>query len=118
MIDRGIAFYKKAAPVIKDGYSRLYGPKVVSWRHPKGWQCLVRTEGGVEHEKKDGLLAVFHSFNGEHDGVLEAPLPADGKYQIEEVYSDAEADVEIANGKLACRIPEDMRAVAVLARKV
>ena len=118
VIDRGIAFYKKAAPVIKDGYSRLYGPKVVSWRHPKGWQCLVRTEGGVEHEKKDGLLAVFHSFNGEHDGVLEAPLPADGKYQIEEVYSDAEADVEIANGKLACRIPEDMRAVAVLARKV
>ena len=118
VIDRGIAFYKKAAPVIKDGYSRLYGPKVVSWRHPKGWQCLVRTEGGVEHERKDGLLAVFHSFDGEHDGVLEAPLPADGKYQIEEVYSDAEADVEIANGKLACRIPEDMRAVAVLARKV
>ncbi len=66
VIDRGIAFYKKAAPVIKDGYSRLYGPKVVSWRHPKGWQCLVRTEGGVEHERKDGLLAVFHSFNGEH----------------------------------------------------
>ena len=118
VIDRGIAFYKKAAPIIKDGYSRLYGPKVVSWRHPKGWQCLVRTEGGVEHEKKDGLLAVFHSFNGEHDGVLEAPLPTDGKYQIEEVYSDAEADVRIADGKIVCRIPEDMRAVAVLARKV
>ena len=118
VIDRGIAFYKKAAPIIKDGYSRLYGSKVVSWRHPEGWQCLVRTQGGVEHERKDGLLAVFHSFDGEHDGVLEAPLPADGKYQIEEVYSDAEADVEIANGKLACRIPEDMRAVAVLARKV
>lgn len=118
VIDRGIAFYKKAAPIIKDGYSRLYGPKVVSWRHPKGWQCLVRTEGGVEHEKKDGLLAVFHSFNGEHDGVLEAFLPADGIYQIEEVYSDAEADVKIVDGKLVCRIPEDMRAVAVLARKV
>ncbi len=118
VIDRGIAFYKKAASVIKDGYSRLYGPKVVSWRHPKGWQCLVRTEGGVEHERKDGLLAVFHSFNGEHDGVLEAPLPANGIYQIEEVYSDAEADVKIADGKMVCRIPEDMRAVGVLARKV
>ena len=118
VIDRGIAFYKKAAPVIKDGYSRLYGPKVVSWRHPKGWQCLVRTEGGVEHERKDGLLAVFHSFNGEHDGALEASLPADGVYQIEEIYSDAEADVKITDGKMVCRIPEDMRAVAVLARKV
>ncbi len=118
VIDRGIAFYKKAAPVIKDGYSRLYGPKVVSWRHPKGWQSLVRTEGGVEHERKDGLLAVFHSFNGEHDGALEVPLPGDGIYQIEEIYSDAEADVRIADGKMVCRIPEDMRVVAVLARKV
>ncbi len=118
VIDRGIAFYKKAAPIIKDGYSRLYGPKVVSWRHPRGWQCLVRTEGDVEHEKKDGLMAVFHSFNGEHDGALEAPLPADGTYRIEEVYSDADADVFVADGKLTCRIPEDMRAVAVLMRKV
>ncbi len=118
VIDRGIAFYKKAAPIIKDGYSRLYGPKVVSWRHPEGWQCLVRTQGGVEHEKKDGLLAVFHSFNGAHDGALEVPLPADGTYRIEEVYSDAEADVTVEDGRLVCRIPEDMRAVAVLAEKI
>lgn len=117
VIDRGIAFYKKAAPIIKDGYSRIYGPQVVSWRHPKGWQCLLRTEGGVEHEQKDGLLAVFHSFNGEHDGVLEVPLPADGTYRIEDIYSDAEADVSITGGKLLCRIPEDMRTVAVLAKK-
>ncbi len=118
VIDRGIAFYKKAAPIIKDGYSRLYGPKVVSWRHPEGWQCLVRTQGGVEHEKRDGLLAVFHSFNGAHDGALEVPLPADGTYRIEEVYSDAEADVTVEDGRLVCRIPEDMRAVAVLAVKI
>jgi alpha-galactosidase len=117
VIDRGIAFYKKAAPIIKDGYSRLYGPKVTSWRHPEGWQCLVRTQGGVEHEKKDGLLAVFHSFNGMHDGALEVPLPEDGTYRVEEVYSDAEADVIVADGRLVCRIPEDMRAVAVLAGK-
>ena len=117
VIDRGIAFYKKAAPIIKDGYSRIYGPQVVSWRHPKGWQCLLRTEGGVEHERKDGLLAVFHSFNGAHDGMLEVPLPADGTYRIEDIYSDAEADVGITGGKLLCRIPEDMRAVAVLAKK-
>lgn len=118
VIDRGIAFYKKAAPIIKDGCSRLYGPKAVSWRHPEGWQCLVRTQGSVEREKKDGLLAVFHSFNGAHEGGLEVPVPGDGTYWIEEVYSDAEADVRIADGKLVCRIPEDMRAVAVLAKKM
>lgn len=118
VIDRGIAFYKKAAPIIKDGYSRLYGPKVLNYRHPVGWQCLVRSEGGLEREKKDGLLAVFHSFKGEHEGALEVPLPADGEYRIEAVYSDAEANVSVAKGRLTCYIPEDMRAVAVLARRI
>lgn len=117
VIDRGIAFYKKAAPVIKDGFSRLYGPKVLNYRHPTGWQCLVRTEGSVEHEKGDAVLAVFHSFNGAHESALEVPLPADREYRIEAVYSDAEADVFVKNGRLICYIPEDMRAVAVLARK-
>lgn len=118
VIDRGIVFYKKAAPMIKDGYSKVYGPKIVSYRHPKGWQCLVRTGGGVEHEKRGEFMAVFHSFNGGHDGALEASLPADGEYRITEIYSDAEADVRIDNGKLVCRILEDMRAVAVLAEKI
>ena len=114
VIEKGIAFYKKAAPVIKDGYSRLYGPKIVSYRHPKGWQCLVRTGGGVEHEDRGELMAVFHSFNGGHDGRLAVPLPAaGGAYRIEEVYSDAEADVCIEGTELVCHIPEDMRAVAV-----
>lgn len=117
LIDRGIAFYQKAAPIIKDGYSRLYGPKVLSWRHPKGWQCLVRTEGSVECGEKDGLLAVFHAFNGEHEGMLKVPLPNDGDYQIETVYSDAEAEISVEKGQLSCRIPEDMRAVAVLLKK-
>lgn len=118
VIDRGIAFYKKAVSIIKDGYSRLYGPKVLNYRHPAGWQCLVRSEGSVEHEKGNVALAVFHSFNGAHEGVLEVPLPTDGTYRIEDIYSDAEADISITDGKLICRIPEDMRAVAVLARKI
>lgn len=117
VIDRGIAFYQKAAPIIKDGYSRLYGPKVLSWRHPQGWQCLLRTEGSVEHGEKDGMLAVFHTFNGEHEGALTVPLPNGGDYRIETVYSDAEAEIGIADGKLVCQIPENMRAVAVLLRR-
>lgn len=118
VIDRGIAFYKKAAPIIKDGFSRLYGPKVLNYRHPVGWQCLVRSEGSVEQERKDGLLAVFHSFNGEHEGALTVPLPEEGEYRIEAVYSDAEASIFVTKDRLTCYIPEDMRAVAVLARRI
>lgn len=117
LIDRGIAFYKKVAPIIKDGYSRFYGPKVLSWRHPKGWQCLVRTEGSVECDEKDGLLAVFHAFNGEHEGMLKVPLPNNEDYQVETVYSDVEAEISVEKRQLSCRIPEDMRAVAVLLKK-
>ncbi|MCM1297247.1 MAG: alpha-galactosidase [Muribaculaceae bacterium] len=116
VIDRGIAFYKKAAPIIKDGYSRLYGPKILSYRHPAGWQCLLRTGGGVEHEKTGEFMAVFHSFNGGHEEPMEVPLPAGGTCRIELVYSDADADVRVADGKLVCRISEDMRAVAVLGK--
>lgn len=117
VIDRGIDFYKKSAPVIKNGYSRLYGTKVLNYRHPTGWQCLVRTQGGVEQETGDGLLAVFHCFNGEHEGALEVALPTDREYRIETVYSDTEADIRVTKGKLSCLIPEDMRAVAVLLKK-
>ena len=113
MIDRGIAFYRKAAPVIKHGCSMRFGPKVVSYRHPTGWQCLLRIGRG---EASDQAMAVFHTFNGGHDDPLEIKLPEETAYEITEVYSDAEADVKIVDGRLICTIPQDMRAVAVMMR--
>lgn len=108
VIERGIAFYKKAAPIIKEGFSMRFGPKVISYRHPAGWQCLLRIgENGK-------ALAVYHSFCGAHEMPLSIPLPDGAEYQIEEIYSDAQAEAAIQAGTLVCRIPEDMRAVAVL----
>lgn len=111
MIDRGIAFYRKAAPVIKHGYSMRFGPEVVSYRHPNGWQCLLRLGTG---EAEQLAMAVFHTFNGEHDQPLEISLPSDRKFRIAEIYSDDEADVRLEKNSLICKISEDMRAVAVL----
>ncbi|MDD7643288.1 MAG: hypothetical protein PUK75_12600 [bacterium] len=45
---------------------------------------------------------------------MEASLPSDREYRIAEIYSDAQADVRLEENRLICRIPEDMRAVAVL----
>ena len=42
VIDRGIAFYKEIAPIIKKGYTYRVGPKITSERHPHGWQGVVR----------------------------------------------------------------------------
>jgi alpha-galactosidase len=50
-----IALYEKAAPVIKYGTSRRFGEMGESWRHPRGWQAVVRTS-----EKQ--ALVVMHTF--------------------------------------------------------
>ena len=88
-----------------------FGPEVVSYRHPNGWQCLLRLGTG---EAEQLAMAVFHTFNGEHDQPLEISLPSDRKFRIAEIYSDDEADVRLEKNSLICKISEDMRAVAVL----
>lgn len=55
LVREAVAFYGKAAPLIKNGTSRWYGGMGASWRHPKGWQALVRSS-------TEGLLIVVHTF--------------------------------------------------------
>ena len=47
VLDRGIDFYKKIAPIIKDGYTYRYGNEIRSYRHPEGWQGIVRDRKSV-----------------------------------------------------------------------
>lgn len=109
VLDEGLAFYKKIAAVIKKGFSRRFGPEILGYRHPEGWQCLFRSG------KTGEAFAVYHSFYGKHEGELAIPL--DGSYRIEDVYSDKEAAVFIRDGRLICEIPEDMRAAAIYLKK-
>ena len=39
-IEDGIAFYKAAAPVIKAGRSYRFGPEILSYNEPEGWQGI------------------------------------------------------------------------------
>jgi alpha-galactosidase len=52
-------FYRRVAPIIKHGVSRIFGEISPSWRHQKGWQAVVRTAN-------DGrsALVVAHTFAG------------------------------------------------------
>lgn len=63
-----IAFYRKCAPIIKYGTSRRFGEIGKSWRHPQGWQAMVRSS-------KDQALVVLHTFAGAPDEIW-IPLPA------------------------------------------
>ena len=109
VIDDGIAFYKKIAPIIKKGFTSFYGTPLTSWRNLKGWQ-------GIWRESEDGkAVAVFHGFD-ENAGV-EMSIPVSEGYQIKDVYSFENEEVVIADGSLRLTMNEDKKAVAVYLEK-
>ena len=65
-----IALYAKAAPVIKYGISRRFGEAGQSWRHPRGWQAVVRTS-------EVQALVVLHTFA---DAPEEVSVPLSGDW--------------------------------------
>lgn len=112
IIERGMAFYKKIAPVIANGQSYRFGLKIGSVRHPKGWQGFLRVG-----ENKDAYV-VIHLFDGELPEQITLKLPSDGAYRIEEIYSDTEETVEIKDGVLYYHPLEHRKAVAVRLKSV
>lgn len=105
-IDDGIAFYGEIAPVIREGVTSFFGTEQKSWRHPKGWQGILRT-GAKES------FAVFHTF-----GEAEKEEPwielSDGKMpEILSVYSDTEPEFEVRGKRLYWKTTECWKAAAV-----
>lgn len=106
VIDDGIAFYKKIASVIKKGFTTRYGSEISSYRHPKGWQGVLRTG-------EDGkALALFHGFLEAAGTEVSVPVPEG--YRISDIYSYEIEKVWLEDGRLYLRLTEDMKAVAVL----
>lgn len=108
VIDRGIAFYKKCVLIIKNGTSFLYERYGSSWRHPKGWQAVVRfLENGA-------CMAVIHTFDGALPDEIRIPLPPQVTGQIRDRYCDSDKiQIRIEQGTLCYRPTENKRAAAV-----
>lgn len=68
VMEEGVSFYREAAPVIDRGVSRRFGPAVVGYRAPRGWQGMVRQGERL-------TLAVLHTFAGAPEAVT---IPAVG----------------------------------------
>lgn len=115
VIDRGIAFYKKIAGVIKHGTTFFHGSGVTGYRNLKGWQGILRVSDSGE------AYALFHIFTKDTD-IVSIPLPEGGTWEIEELYPDEECDViieECAEEKqLRYRVRGEKEAVAVFLRSV
>ncbi|MDD5349704.1 MAG: alpha-galactosidase [Chthoniobacteraceae bacterium] len=107
MVDRACAFYTQAAPVIRDGFSLRLGPELLSFRHPQGWQAVLRTAG-------KRALVVFHAFAHPVPKEVEIDLPGAADWRIENVFGAGRARPTVCGGKLLCPLEGEFDAVAVL----
>ena len=107
VIDRGMAFYRTIAPIIKYGYSYRYGTKITSERHPRGWQGLLRLGENGE------AFCVIHTFGGELPEEISIPLPPDCPRTLAETYGERRPDFRIEGEKLIYHPTELWQAAAL-----
>ena len=107
-VDEGTDFYRQVRHIIRDGVSSFFGELSESWRHPEGWQAVVRTDGKE-------TLAVIHAFGGEIPEQVTLPVKAD---QILRVMCSEENRVTLEDGKLTVELKAPFEAVAVYLMRV
>jgi len=80
VVDRAVALYRVAAPIIAAGFSRRQGPEQTAYRALTGWQAVLR-EGLSPSSGAPGssgqVLLVLHSFAAA-PAVLRIELPRPG----------------------------------------
>jgi alpha-galactosidase len=98
LVEQAQQLYRRVWPIIKHGSSYRYGPAPDSFRHPHGWQGVLRVA-------KDGqeALAVVHAFETAHDQGLpnqvELPLPAGQAWRLADALTTSEPPT-IVTGRL------------------
>ena len=102
-VDEGMDFYRGVRHIIRDGRSAFFGEVSESWRHPEGWQAVVRTDG---HE----TLAVIHTFGGAVPEKVVLPVKASG---IRSVMCSEGNGVSLGDGMLSVELKAPFEAIAV-----
>lgn len=102
-VDEAVDFYRAVRGIIRDGVSALYGQLGDSWRHPQGWQAVVRRCQGQ-------TLVVVHTF--ETPWPEEITLPVDAA-QVERVLCSDANPVTLRDGQLTIGLNAPFQAVAV-----
>ena len=103
-VDDGIAFHRAAGGIIRNGVSAFHGEVSASWRHPEGWQAVVRTA-------EEGTLAVIHTFGGRFPA--EVRLPVRGGQIVKRMCSEGNR-ISLEKGCLTVELKAPFEAVAVL----
>ena len=102
-VEEGTEMFRRVRHIIRDGVSSFHGELSESWRHPEGWQAVVRRAG-------DETLAVIHTFGGKIPDHVE--LPVDGEKILQVMCSEGNR-VSLEGGKLTVELKAPFEAVAV-----
>ena len=101
--EEGMNFYRRVRHIIRDGRSMFFGDVSDSWRHPEGWQAVVRTDGRE-------TLAVIHTFGGAVPEKIVLPVKASG---ILHVLCSEDNEVSLEDGMLSVELKAPFEAIAV-----
>lgn len=93
--------YRQIAPIIADGISTRTGPEQTSYRHPRGWQAVLRVARNGRQ-----ALAVVHTFAKAPAGGISISLPP-GKWRIAGSLQAGKKLPVIRGGKILLPLKED-----------
>ena len=85
--------YRRVYPIIRDGHSTFHGETGKSWRHPQGWQAVLRTSKNGKR-----ALLVAHTFGKAFPKSVQIPIGESG-WKIDEAWPDKQGLSASLNGK-------------------
>jgi len=105
IVEAGIKFYNKITPILMKGATHWYGSKGQSYRHPTGWQGILRMN---EQE----AYAVVHTFGGIVTGDIHIDLP-EGSYEIIDTYMENPSAASMHENRLTITAESEFQGFAI-----
>ncbi|MCE9587567.1 MAG: alpha-galactosidase [Verrucomicrobia bacterium] len=104
--------YRRVYPIIRDGHSTFHGETGKSWRHPQGWQAVLRTSKNGKR-----ALLIAHTFSKAFPKSVQIPL-TESSWKIEEAWPKKQGLPATLKGKsLKLDLPGEFRACVVSLRR-
>lgn len=105
-VNEGIAFYRSISEVIKRGETEFYGDDIVKYRHPEGWQGIIRRS-----RSGDEAYALAFMYGGELPDEISMPV-GEGMH-IDGVYALPSNKPVLKDGRLSFGFTQNFEAAAV-----
>jgi alpha-galactosidase len=107
LVQEIIRFYRRVAPIIKNGRSRLYRHIGLSWQHPQGAQAVLRTSTDTNQ-----ALLVVHSFAKPLPTEIVVDLPQ-GNWHIADSLLGTNIDLTITGSRLGIQLSEEFEGYVI-----